>query len=241
MSTLKLIDYNSPEKDIILEVFKNIPFMDDKWIPSLIENYIYSTVREYYPCDQGGSLNYEYIIKYGIRDGELKCWHHNSQLDCHMLYLKGKPDGEYEAWHDNGKLRVKGTIIDTKLQNYISFYKDGKPCEQSIFINDKNDCEFKRWYENGQLRTQVLLIGGKEQGECNDWYSNGQQHRQTMYINGKRNGEYKEWYCTEDNTIRLKIETTYVDGVLHGEYKNWSPNGELLIDSVYIDGVEVVN
>ncbi len=85
-------------------MFDSVPFMD-KWISTLVENYIYSTVREYYPC---GSLNYEYRNKYTIRDGELKCWHRN------------------------GQLRVQGTIIGDKLYNYISFYKNGQPRDQSI-------------------------------------------------------------------------------------------------------------
>ena len=37
----KLYDFKSPEKVILDEVFNNIPMMD-KWIPSIIENYIYS-------------------------------------------------------------------------------------------------------------------------------------------------------------------------------------------------------
>ena len=42
----KLENFNSPEKKVLLEYFKTIPMMD-KWIASVIENYIYSTVREY--------------------------------------------------------------------------------------------------------------------------------------------------------------------------------------------------
>ena len=62
----KFIDYNSPEKDILIEHFKTIPMMD-KWIANIIEEYIYSTVREYYP---DGSLKSEYRTKYGEKHGE---------------------------------------------------------------------------------------------------------------------------------------------------------------------------
>ena len=40
---IKFIDYNSPEKEIIKNVFNTIPYMD-VWIANIIEGYIYEKV-----------------------------------------------------------------------------------------------------------------------------------------------------------------------------------------------------
>ncbi len=40
---MKFIDYNSPEKAIINDHFKTIPYMD-MWICSIVEGYIYEKV-----------------------------------------------------------------------------------------------------------------------------------------------------------------------------------------------------
>ena len=96
----KFVDFNSPEKDILLEHFKTIPMME-KWIANIIEEYIYFTVREYYP---DGSLKSEYRTKYGEKDGEYKEWHDNGQLYIQTNYVEGKLHGEYKKWYDDGKL-----------------------------------------------------------------------------------------------------------------------------------------
>ena len=61
----KLVDYNSPEKEILLEVLQKIPMMDN-WIASVIENFIYAYVE--YTDEQGILVKYK--TKYGLKDGE---------------------------------------------------------------------------------------------------------------------------------------------------------------------------
>jgi hypothetical protein len=44
--------------------------MMDTYIANIIEEYIYSTVKEYYPEKEGGSIKCEYRTKYGEKNGE---------------------------------------------------------------------------------------------------------------------------------------------------------------------------
>lgn len=60
----KFIDYNSPEKEIIKDVFNTIPYMEI-WIANIIEGYIYekvSRIGEY-------GLKEEYTTRYGKKEG----------------------------------------------------------------------------------------------------------------------------------------------------------------------------
>jgi antitoxin component YwqK of YwqJK toxin-antitoxin module len=91
----KFSNFNSPEYEVLKEVFEKIPMMDT-YISNIIEEYIYSTVRHYYEDD---SLKREYRTKYGEKDGEYKLWHDNGQLDIQTTYVEGKKHGEYKMWH----------------------------------------------------------------------------------------------------------------------------------------------
>ena len=46
------------------------------------------------------------------------------------------------------------------------------------------------------------------------------------------NGEFKKWH---DNG-QLRVQTTYVDSKLHGEYKEWFDNSKLNKQTTYVDG-----
>lgn len=64
---MKFIDYNSPEKAILKNVFKSISDMD-MWICNIIEGYIYEKV------DKKNKQGYreEYVLRYGKKEGNIK-------------------------------------------------------------------------------------------------------------------------------------------------------------------------
>ena len=117
----KFKGYNSPEYQIIKDVFTSIPMMD-VYVANVVEEYIYSIVREYYPSND--SLMCEYRTKYGEKDGEYKEWNRGAdnsdegrgQLLCQMFYVEDKEHGEMKLWFMNGQLVCKTTYIKGKLQ-----------------------------------------------------------------------------------------------------------------------------
>ncbi len=46
-------NYNSSEYNILKDVFNTVPLMDS-YIANIVEEYIYSTVKEYYSSEEGG-------------------------------------------------------------------------------------------------------------------------------------------------------------------------------------------
>jgi antitoxin component YwqK of YwqJK toxin-antitoxin module len=208
MSSNKLIDYNSPEKAILNEVFIGIPFMD-KWISSIIEEYIYSTVKEYYrEGEHKGDLKREYRTRFGIKDGKYKEW-----------------------WFDNGQLRVQTTFLNNEIHgDYKCWYNNGQLYEHTKFVNGKRHGEYKEWHKNGQIKKQCIYVDGNIEGEYKEWCY-VMDHKinynlliEQTFIGNVLNGEYKEWY---DND-QLRLQTSYLDGKMDGEYKLWNYNGELI-------------
>ena len=134
MSIQKFENYQSPEKDILIEHFKTIPMMD-KWIACIIESYIYAYVEKYY---DNGQLKCKYRTKFGEKDGEYKEWDCNGQLYTQTTYVNGKEHGEYNEWYGNGQLYI-----------------------QKTYVNGKEHGEYKSWWDNGQLRVKTTFVEGK--------------------------------------------------------------------------------
>lgn len=113
MSLTKFESFNSSELFILKEYFKTLPMMDT-YIANIIESYIYSFVREYYPLEQGGSIKIEYKAKYGFKNGEYREYHKNGKVRIKCNFIDDKKEGILRHYNNKGTL-----IIITK-------YKDGK-------------------------------------------------------------------------------------------------------------------
>jgi antitoxin component YwqK of YwqJK toxin-antitoxin module len=118
----KFSKFNSPEYRVLKEVFEKMPMMDT-YIANIIEEYIYSTVREYH---EDGSLMCEYRTKFGEKDGEYKSWYNNGQICLQTTFVDGKKHGEYKEWLYTGQI-----------------------FEQSTFVDGKMHGEYKTWHYNG--------------------------------------------------------------------------------------------
>jgi antitoxin component YwqK of YwqJK toxin-antitoxin module len=114
---------NSDEYKVLKELFNTMPLMDTN-IANIIEEYIYSTVREYH---SNGSIKCEYRTKYEEKDGEYKEWYETSLLERSESF---RERSEYagNSVEDRGKLMI-----------------------QTNYIEHKEHGEYKEWYDNGQL------------------------------------------------------------------------------------------
>lgn len=118
---MKFTDHFSPEKDIIKEKFKTIPYMD-VWISSIIEGYIYEKVSR---IKYG--LREEYIERYGKKEGEYKAYDvKNNKIAFQKYYKNGKEEGEAKKWHPNGKLAIQAYYREGLIEEFKSWNYKGK-------------------------------------------------------------------------------------------------------------------
>lgn len=201
------MDYNSQEKQILLNCFSKY-LMLDKWIALIIENYIYSTKKESH-----GPIQSCYKTKYNYKHGECKRFYeYNNQtfLFVHCFYYFDKLHGSFKMYHH----------MSTQLSKEIN-YKHGKM-----------DGTLKTYYPNGQRSIEIQYNNGKMNGTYKEYFKEtGLLHIETCYLYGIKNGIYKEWYLNS----RLAIETYYVNGKINGSYKEWSEDSVLIFDSIIID------
>jgi hypothetical protein len=166
----KFENFNSAEYRVLKEVFEKIPMMDT-YIANIIEEYIYSYVRYYYP---DGKLKCEYRTKYGEKDGECKVWYDNGQLWEQTTYIDDKINGEYKSWFYNGQITKQTTYVDGEKHGvHKEWWDNGKLWRQTTYVDDKVNGEYKRWYYEGNLWKQITYVDGKRQGNYKTWDNEG--------------------------------------------------------------------
>jgi len=243
MSQAKLTDFHSEEKREIAEVFRTIPYMD-KWIASLVENFIYTLEQIFY---DNGSLKEEYRTKYGLKDGEYREWYPNSdnlsgtgKLHIKTTYRNNELHGQYESWFPNGQPNTQASFVDGKNEGDCKYwYQEVTPPQlssQYTYTSGMLNGEYKQWYASGILWCHGYHKDNEYHGERKSWDRNGILWLHHHHNNGKEHGE-----CTVWSNGKLCGHRYYEDGKLHGEYKEWDDDGVLIEDKVYINGVEIRN
>ena len=128
----KLENFNSPEKEILLEVFQKIPMMD-KWIAGVIESITEELMNEVkmellsVSIEQSLERRMESIKGGGITDNYIQ-----------TTYVEGERYGEYKKWHINGQLWKLGTFVEgERYGEYKSWLSDGQPSVQTKYVKGK--------------------------------------------------------------------------------------------------------
>ena len=153
----KLIDFNSPEKEVLLEVFEKIPMMD-KWIASLIDPK--NPTRKVGERKDKYGNKYRILTKFGKEFRESK-----------KEYI-----GEYKEWYEEWSKGWDGVwYIKSRKQKIQAVYKDYGILEG----------EYKEWWENKRMKKQAFYKDSKLEGEYKEWYDNGNIWIQTTCKNGK--------------------------------------------------------
>ena len=77
--------------------------------------------------------------------------------------------------------------------------------------------------------------GGEKHGTREVFYKNGGIRIRTKYVEGKRHGTREEFY----ESGGIEIRTEYVEDKQHGLLKKYSPEGDLILDIVLEDGMQI--
>lgn len=132
-----LVDYNSDEKEILINIFDQVGSCD-KWIANIVESYIYSDKSKI-----TDGKRYNYRTRFGQKDGPFKAYFVKSQSESLLIdstYKNGALNGEYKYYYS--------TTDGNQLMEQC-FYKDGK-----------RHGEYKCWLDSGKLLSHRLYENG---------------------------------------------------------------------------------
>jgi antitoxin component YwqK of YwqJK toxin-antitoxin module len=123
-----LTDFNSPEKEIVLNILDSID-NSEKWIASIVENYIYKHNNQ--PTKDGKTFKFR--SRFGLEDGPFKCYI-GERLLIESFYINGLLEGEYKYYYQSGGLMEH------------CYYKNGKKIGEYKFFNEDGTIYDQRVY-----------------------------------------------------------------------------------------------
>lgn len=151
-------------------------------VPFINKTIVHGQVIYYYP-DKKKRLVQNHTN--GVLDGKTECFKSNGDLQCTLLFTKGKPIG-----------------------NHKTYYKNGNIFEESFY--DENGTKTGKWKtydERGGLKNELLYKNGELNG-VEIIYMNGFAIGTREYIDGKLNGMWKSW---SSETKKLESERLMKD------------------------------
>lgn len=131
-----------------------------------------------------------------IRNGLLKTYFDNGQLQQETNYKFNRIVGVSRKWYRSGQLEYENQFDNgIRTGSQKRFYKSGKLWEEIIIEDPKNSRPIKyEWYENGILKKESVYQLGLERDviPIKTWYENGQPETEVTGVDIK-NYESKTW------------------------------------------------
>ena len=199
---MRLVDYQSPEQEILVRVLSKKCNTDAKWIALIIENFMYSYETEEYQRE-GQTYQGTYRTRFGVVDGVLRTWWSNGNLMQESMFKNGVQDGLKTVWNEQGEM-----------------------IEQINYVGGKAQGELKQWHANGQLSLQSMLKDGYYDGEYKEWndqgvlvfacvYQNKQRHGPCTHYSNEGTVEWHKFYFNDKNVPEWKWKLQALFSRLH--------------------------
>ncbi len=167
----KFINYNSAECQVLKEVFEKMPMMDT-YVANIVEEYIYSTVREYFP--ETNIIRCEYTTRYGELHGEYKCFRDDGNIWTITNFKDGKLDGKFTQYTKKGDKQIECHYINGKLNGLYTEYNAGMKSVECTYKDDKKNGLETAWYSGGvNKRYELDYKEGIMDGLYKRWNQDG--------------------------------------------------------------------
>ncbi|MFZ4785681.1 MAG: hypothetical protein ACOYLH_09395 [Flavobacteriales bacterium] len=143
--------------------------------------------------------------------------------------------GEYTLYNNWGVPVLKGNLkyggFDGNIQE---FYTDGKPFNSHSHFDGMREGEYKEYALNGNLIEEGQYFNDEMTGTWKYYAAiDGKLMRTVEMKNDSRNGKYTIYY----KSGAVCEERNYLNDQRDGDIKMYAPDGSLMIEMHYIDGV----
>ena len=157
-----------------------------------------------------------------IKDGVLKSYYENGNLQETSYYKDGKLEGIQIAYYENGSLKSESTYKNGKLNGMVkSYYENGKIQREFNTKDGKLNGLAKEYLENGNLLGEINYKNDKLDGLMRVYYENNNIKQESNMKNNEPNGIVKNY--RDDGT--LMAEVNYKNGKLDGLNKRFYGDG----------------
>ena len=162
---------------------------------------------KYYFPDKSIEVSGSYDSK-GRQDGTWRWYYANGQLMREEFYENGVLDGEFVEYDERGNEITKGKYVEGAEEGYW-FYQRNHAIEEGNYYDGMRTGLWKTWFEKGNISSEIEYDQDLMNGKYTIYYENHVVKRTGKCINGERDGV---WYDYNDNG-ELILTTLYKDGV----------------------------
>lgn len=113
-----------------------------------------------------------------------------------------------------------------------TFYADGTPWSEIVYLHGLPHGTWKTWYPDGTLKSQGTYHLGKQSGEWLTYDEHGQLLVRAQYEDDRPNGLWEAFW--EDGSP--KHRGRFEDGVRTGVWSEWYQNGQMSSEGPYENG-----
>ena len=143
----KLYDFQSTEKQVLIEKFQTMPLMDN-WLANYIENFIYENIVF---IDEYGHTLY-YKTRYGQIHGNYKSYRPNETLYMECEYKDGQLNGKLTVYHVGGNISYTKYYINGIQEGMDAIYfSSGILSRLCYYKNDKMNGPYSLYRPDGKL------------------------------------------------------------------------------------------
>lgn len=144
----------------------------------------------------------------GRMDGEWQWFYANGQLMREANYDAGELDGEFTEYDENGETIAKGNFTEGSEEGRWTFVHNTMR-EEGTYFDGMRIGLWKTWFADGQIASEIEYDQDLMSGKYTIYYENHVVKRSGKYVSGERDGL---WYEYGDNG-ELILTTLYKDGV----------------------------
>jgi len=192
----------------------------------------------------------------GYKQGIWKYFGENGLLSKEGVYLNGKKNGFFKYYNIEGNFEriekwendilIEDAVETKQLDRKVEYHSNGKIKIEAYFYKGTPDGVRREYSVNGEviksyLFSNGILMGegivddeGKKQGDWREFYESGALRAAGKYLNSK---PIEKWnYYFEEKSIEITGSYTR-RGEKDGEWLWYYPNGNLLSQETYSDGL----
>lgn len=113
-----------------------------------------------------------------------------------------------------------------------TFWANGLPREQQVWVDGKLDGPYRAWLPSGLLREAGQHVAGQREGRWIRYDKSGNPSTESFYRADMLDGPFRAWFPSG----QLRESSTWKKGQLSGVERHWNGAGKLLRESGWLDG-----
>ncbi|MBL7939250.1 MAG: hypothetical protein JNL43_07815 [Flavobacteriales bacterium] len=194
--------------------------------------------------DRQGRLTEQADFRSGERNGHVRIFHDNGNVQHDGWFKFGKEDSVRVSRYRDGRIMERGSyVLGKKTGTWSYYYPDSLPMlvehwkDSTMTVSDAWDHEGKHilkegkgrmetYFASGSILEECDYVNGLKDGPCTEFHPAGNPKARGAYRAGQKQGPWEYWYSNS----KLEKKDGFDNGKLDGRYELWFRSGQVNVE-----------